>query len=120
MSSDDDEAMPDSEGCPSDDARNSSNATDDDATPSQYKKSRRDDDDDEAKENESEDVGEEANEPEELIKYEAGIHAEAIDRARNCKRIGNFSVFGITTRIPVGSYPLAGVPPMKVRLSAVV
>jgi hypothetical protein len=72
--------MPDSEGCPSDDARNSSNATDDDATPSQYKKSRHDDDDDEEKENESENVGEEANEPEESIKYEAGIHAEAIVR----------------------------------------
>ncbi len=46
MSSDDDEAVSDSEACPSDDARNDPNATDEEATPSQYKKTRRDDDDD--------------------------------------------------------------------------
>jgi hypothetical protein len=63
-----------------DDGRNSSNATDDEATPSQCKKTRRDDDDDEEKVNESEDVAETANESEGLINYDAGVHAEAIDR----------------------------------------
>ena len=46
MSSDDEDAVPYSEACPSDDARNSPNATDEEATPSQYKKTQRDDEDD--------------------------------------------------------------------------
>jgi hypothetical protein len=51
---DNDELVPDSEGCPSDDARNDPNATDEEVTPSQYIKARRDDDDDGEKVNESE------------------------------------------------------------------
>ncbi len=45
MSTDNEERVPDSEACPSDDEHDGRNATDEDASPSQYKKSRRDDDD---------------------------------------------------------------------------
>jgi hypothetical protein len=74
MSTDNDEAVPDSEACSSDDARNSPNATDDEATPSQYKKTRRDDDDDEEKANESDD------DPDKAIESE-GLSEEYIDPA---------------------------------------
>jgi hypothetical protein len=60
MSTDNDEAVPDSEPCPSDDARNDPNATDEEATPSQYKKTRCDYDDDEEKANESEEASDES------------------------------------------------------------
>ncbi len=53
MSTENEEIVPDSDPCPSDDARDSPNATDDEATPSQYKKTRRDNDDDEEKAKES-------------------------------------------------------------------
>jgi hypothetical protein len=68
MPTDNDEAVPDSASCPSDDARDDQNATDEEAIPSQYKKSRHDDDDDAEKANESEGSSDEC------------IDQEAIDR----------------------------------------
>jgi hypothetical protein len=76
MSTDNDGAVPDSIGCPSEDGRLSPNATDDESTPSQYKKMLHDDDDDDEKE----DGAKEANESEELINFDADSHAVAIDR----------------------------------------
>jgi hypothetical protein len=63
MSTDDDERVSDSEGCPIDDAHNSPNATDDETTPSQYRKSQRDDVDDEEKAEDSDDDPVKANDP---------------------------------------------------------
>jgi hypothetical protein len=59
MSTDNDEPVPDSASCPSDDARNSPNATDDEATLSQYKQTRRDDDDNDGKASQSEESSDE-------------------------------------------------------------
>ncbi len=78
MSTDNDDAVPDSVGCPSDDARCEPNATDEEATPSQYKKSRRDDDADDDKANESDDDPDKANDSECLS--DLYIDPETIDR----------------------------------------
>jgi hypothetical protein len=73
MSTENDDIVPDSEGCPSDDARNDQNATDEEVTPSQYKMLRRDDDDDDEKANESEGSSEEYQEKMKLIDRDAAL-----------------------------------------------
>jgi hypothetical protein len=72
--------VPDSDGSPSEDERNSPNATDDETTPSQYRMSQRDDVDDEEKAEDSDDDPVKANDPEAVLLHEAGHHAVTIDR----------------------------------------